>query len=73
MDKVQLSRKPDYIQLIDPLTSVPTPGLDEFANQYKSKVEIWESPEFHTNYEFFPIQTEEGWYYNLYRRINSDK
>lgn len=68
-----LSREPDYIQLIDPLTSVPSPGLDEFAKQYKSKVEIWESPEFHTNYEFFPIKTEEGWYYNLYRRINSDK
>lgn len=65
-----LSRQPDYIQLIDRLTSLPTPGLDNHAMQYKSIVEIWESPEFHTNYEFFPIKTKEGWYYNLYRRIN---
>lgn len=66
-----LSKKPDYIQFIDHLTSQPLPGLDGHAKQYKSIMEIWGSPEFHSHYEFFPIQTEEGWYYNLYRRIDS--
>ncbi|MBN1310190.1 MAG: hypothetical protein JXB30_02145 [Anaerolineae bacterium] len=66
-----LSKHPDYIQLIDLLTSQPFAGINEHSQQYKSIVEIWASPEFHASYEFYPIQTEEGWYYNLYRRVES--
>ena len=64
-----LNRQPDYIQLIDSLTSLPFPELDDSAKQYKSIIEVWNSPEFQSNYEFYPIRTKEGWYYNLYRRI----
>lgn len=67
-----LSRHPDYIQFIGLLTSQPLPGLDEYARQIKSINEIWESPNFHANYEFYPIKTEGGWYYNLYRKIGKN-
>jgi len=63
-----LSKKPTYIQLIDRLTSRPLSGIDEQSLQYKSIVEIWNSAEFHDRYEFYPIQIQGGWYYNLYRR-----
>jgi hypothetical protein len=66
-----LSQQPDYIQLIDLLTSQPMPEPDAHALQYKSIVEIWSSPLFHSLYEFYPVQTTGGWYYNLYRRIDS--
>jgi arabinofuranosyltransferase len=66
-----LSQQPDYIQLIDRLTSIPLSEPDKSAMTYKSIVEIWNSPEFHNNYEFYPIQVESGWYYNLYRRIKT--
>lgn len=63
-----LSKKPTYIQLIDRLTSRPLSGIDEQSLQYKSIVEIWNSAELHDRYEFYPIQIQGGWYYNLYRR-----
>lgn len=65
-----LGKHPEYIQLVDFLTSQPLPGLNDLARQYKSIVEIWASPEFHDNYVFYPIKTEGGWYYNLYRRVD---
>jgi hypothetical protein len=67
-----LFRQPDYIQLVDLLTSKPMPEPDAHALQYKSIVEIWESPTFHTLYEFYPVQTTGGWYCNFYRR-NEDQ
>ncbi len=62
-----LQKRPDYIQLVDSLTSQPLPGVDLEGREYKSVVEIWNSPEFLKLYEFDPIQVEGGWYYNLYR------
>ncbi len=66
-----LQQKPDFIQLIDRLTTQPLPGLDEYAQQFKSLNEIWATPEFHTAYKFFPLQTTGGWYYNLYCRVDN--
>ena len=63
-----LGRQPDYIQLVDLLTSQPMPIPDAQALQYKSVVEIWDSPDFHTDYEFRAYQTEGGWYVNYYER-----
>lgn len=65
-----LSQSPDFIQLVDRLTSQPHPGPDDHALQYKSVAEIWNSPAFHEQYVFFPIQVGNGWYYNLYRRVD---
>lgn len=65
--KYVLSKRPDFIQLIDRLTSQPLPGIDGHSEAFKSIVEIWNSPEFLQLYEFHPIQVENGWYYNLYR------
>lgn len=63
-----LSHHPDFIQLLDVLTSQSMAEPDAHAMQYKSIVEIWNSEEFHDSYEFYPVQVEGGWYYNLYRR-----
>lgn len=62
-----LNQKPTYIQLVDLLSSIPYEGLLPESQYYKSIVEIWNSPEFLQLYEFYPIQVEGGWYYNLYR------
>jgi hypothetical protein len=62
-----LSKKPEYIQLVDLLSSLPYSKLLPSSLQYKSIVEIWESPEFLELYEFYPVEVEGGWYYNLYR------
>jgi hypothetical protein len=64
-----LAQRPTYIQLIDRLTSQPLPVPDNHALHYKSIVEIWNLPEFRQNYEFYPVQIDGGWYYNLYRRV----
>jgi arabinofuranosyltransferase len=64
-----LQRKPTYILMVDRLTDKPLPGVDEWALQYKSVVEIWDSAEFHEDYNFCPIRTR-GWYINLYCRNN---
>lgn len=63
-----LARRPDLIQLQDALSSRPMPEPHPVMMQYKSVVEIWSSPQFWRDYEFVSIQTEGGWYYNLYRR-----
>ena len=62
-----LGQRPDFIQLVDRLTSQPLPGVDQVGQQFKSVVEIWAAPEFHELYEFAPMRVEGGWYYNLYR------
>jgi hypothetical protein len=66
-----LSRQPTYIQLTDYLTPQPAPGPGELALDYKSIAEIWATPNFTQSYEFFPVQVQNGWYYNLYRRRDS--
>lgn len=68
--KYILSLHPDYIQLIDYLTSKPVAEPDNNMMQYKSVVEIWNSLDFHNEYEFFPYPIGNGWFYNLYRRIH---
>jgi hypothetical protein len=30
--------------------------------------DIWESEEFHQDYDFYPVEVIEGWYYNLFKR-----
>jgi arabinofuranosyltransferase len=65
-----LNLEPTYIILIDRLTNVPVSGIDDWALQYKSIAEIWALDEFHANYEFAPLKIKEGWYINLYRRID---
>lgn len=65
-----LNLAPTYILLIDRLTSVPIPGVDDWALQYKSIAEIWALDEFHENYEFIPLKIKGGWYINLYRIID---
>jgi hypothetical protein len=62
-----LSKRPNYIQLVDRLTSQPLTGIDDLGRTYKSVVEIWNDPEFLNLYEFYPVQVEGNWYYNLYR------
>lgn len=62
-----LRKRPKYIQLVDLLSSMPYSKLLPSSEQYKSIVEIWNSPEFLELYEFYPVEVEGGWYYNLYR------
>ena len=62
-----LSLKPTYILLVDRLTLEPIEGVDDWALQYKSIVEIWNSEQFHKEYNFCPFQAN-GWYINLYCR-----
>lgn len=68
--KYILSKKPYFIQLTDYITKDPQKNPGNFNLQYKSVSEIWESEDFHNNYEFFPIKISGG-YYNLYRRVNN--
>ncbi len=63
-----LTKKPDYIQLIDYFTKTPQQEPGDHEMQYKSIVEIWNSKDFHKNYRFFPIKLANGWYYNLYKK-----
>lgn len=63
-----LRQEPDFIQLVDRLTSQPYPGPDDLSLRYKSIVEILNSPVFYEQYEFCAIPVARGWYYNLYRR-----
>ena len=65
-----LQREPTYILIVDRLTDEPLPGVDDWALQYKSVVEIWNSPQFQADYQFCPIKTK-GWYINLYCRNTS--
>ena len=65
-----LQREPTYILIVDRLTDEPLPGVDDWALQYKSVVEIWNSPLFQEQYQFCPIKTK-GWYINLYCRNTS--
>lgn len=64
-----LSRKPKYIQLIDYITSTPQSKPNERSLQFKSIKEIWSSDAFHKNYNPLNIEVADGWYYNLYERI----
>jgi hypothetical protein len=64
-----LSKKPDYIQLIDYITSKPQRIPNQISLQFKSIREIWNSPIFHKNYKYLHIQVADGWFYNLYKRI----
>ncbi|MBS4034274.1 MAG: hypothetical protein KGZ85_07420 [Ignavibacterium sp.] len=66
-----LGLEPTYILLVDRLTDEPLPGVDSWALQYKSIAELWVLDEFHETYEFFPIKIRNGWYINLYRRIEA--
>lgn len=63
-----LSLQPTYIQLMDQLTPQPRAEPNDHMLQYKSVVEIWNSEQFYEEYDFYPIQVENGWYYNLYKR-----
>lgn len=53
---------------MDQLTPQPRAEPNDRMLQYKSVVEIWNSERFHEEYDFYPIQVENGWYYNLYKR-----
>ena len=66
--KYILSRKPKYIQLTDYLTRKPLEKPHNRSTQFVSVKEIWESEEFHHDYEFYPVEVIDGWYYNLFRR-----
>jgi arabinofuranosyltransferase len=66
--KYILSRKPKYIQLTDYLTQKPLETPHERSTQFVSVKELWELEEFHNEYEFYPIEVIDGWYYNLFRR-----
>ena len=66
--KYILSRKPKYIQLTDYLTRKPLEKPHKRSTQFVSVKEIWESEEFHQDYEFYPVEVIDGWYYNLFRR-----
>ena len=63
--KYILSLQPTYILLIDRLTLKAEEGVDDWALQYKSIVEIWNSDQFHEDYQYCPFQVN-GWYINLY-------
>jgi hypothetical protein len=65
-----LAHKPEYIQLVDYLTTSPQSIPGPHGLFFKSVFEIWNSPVFHSEYEFYPIKVSEGVYYNLYRRKN---
>ena len=66
--KYILSRKPEYIQLTDYLTRMPREVPHKRSMQFTSVEQIWESEEFHEDYEFYPIEIIDGWYYNLFKR-----
>jgi len=66
--KYVLSRKPEYIQLTDYLTRSPLEKPHKRSLQFSSVKEIWESEEFHKDYEFYPVAVIDGWYYNLFKR-----
>jgi len=66
--KYILSRKPKYIQLTDYLTRKPLEIPHKRSLQFTSVEQFWESEEFHRDYEFYPIEVIDGWYYNLFRR-----
>jgi len=65
--KYILSRKPKFIQLTDYLTRSPLEEPHRRSLQFTSVREIWESEEFHQNYEFYPVEVLDGWYYNLFK------
>ncbi|MFI5236662.1 MAG: hypothetical protein ACHQLA_01835 [Ignavibacteriales bacterium] len=66
--KYILSRKPEYIQLTDYLTNSPLEKPHKRSLQFTSVREIWDSEEFHNEYEFYPVEVIDGWYYNLFKR-----
>ena len=66
--KYILSRKPKYIQLTDYLTRKPLEVPHKRSLQFTSVEQIWKSEEFHREYEFYPVEALDGWYYNLFRR-----
>jgi hypothetical protein len=66
--KYILSRKPEYIQLTDYLTRKPLEVPHKRSLQFTSVEQIWESEEFHHDYNFYPVEVIDGWYYNLFRR-----
>ncbi len=66
--KYILSRKPKYIQLTDYLTNSPLEEPHKRSLQFTSVKEIWDSEEFHNDYEFYPVEVIDGWYYNLFKR-----
>ena len=66
--KYILSRKPEYIQLTDYLTNSPLEEPHKRSLQFTSVREIWDSEEFHNDYEFYHVEVIDGWYYNLFRR-----
>lgn len=66
--KYVLSRKPKYIQLTDYLTRSLLEKPHKRSLQFSSVKEIWESEEFHKDYEFYPVAVIDGWYYNLFKR-----
>lgn len=66
--KYILSRKPKYIQLTDYLTQKPLETPHQRSTQFVSVKELWELEQFHQEYEFYPIEVLDGWYYNLFRR-----
>jgi len=68
--KYILSRKPKYIQLTDYLTRSPLEIPHKRSLQFSSVKEIWESEEFQNDYEFYPVEVIDGWYYNLFKRIS---
>jgi hypothetical protein len=63
-----LSRKPKFIQLTDYLTNSPLEKPHKRSLQFTSVREIWDSEEFHNEYEFYPVEVIDGWYYNLFKR-----
>jgi len=65
-----LAHKPKYIQMVDYLTTSPQSVPGPHGLFFKSVYEIWNSPDFHSEYEFYPIKFSDSIYYNLYRRIN---
>ncbi len=65
-----LSRKPKFIQLTDYLTNSPLEKPHKRSLQFTSVREIWDSEEFHNEYEFYPVEVIDGWYYNLFRQKN---
>lgn len=70
--KYVLSRKPKFIQLTDYLTKKPLSVPQERSFMFKSIREIWASEDFHNQYEFYPIEVIDGWYYNLYKRKDAN-
>ena len=63
-----LSRKPKFIQLTDYLTRTPLEKPHKRSLQFKSVEEIWNAEDFHREYEFYPVEVIDGWYYNLFKR-----